>query len=85
MKKEMTQEQALELARKLWGAKAGVRDNGRAIRFSKRCWGQYQVGSGTYAVNDGKGKVCIWGIGFTWQTAFDDARTRYKYWELKQA
>jgi len=77
----MNTTQARALARRLWGNKADVAVRPKNERFS---WlhGRYNINSGTWACNDGKGKVNIHGNGHTWEDAFADARRRYKYWEL---
>jgi hypothetical protein len=67
-------------ARKLWGKKASVAIRPKQERFS---WlhGRYNINSGTWACNDGKGRVNIWGNGHSWESAFEDATRRRKYWE----
>jgi len=76
-----TQEQALAKARRLWGPKAFVEE--RKDAWGQVRYGRFVVGSGTWACNDGKGKVWIVGNSHqSWDEAFADARTRYKYWEL---
>jgi hypothetical protein len=72
-----TREQALALAVQLWGPKVTVCDRGILPGY-----GRFTINSGTWACNDGKDKVNIWGSGRSWDEAFADARTRYKYWQL---
>lgn len=77
----MTQRQALAKARKLWGPKADVAN--RVTDFWSRVhYGLCNTNSGTFACNDGKGKVNIYGNGSTWEEAFERAKRCYKYWEL---
>jgi hypothetical protein len=77
--------EAFANAQRLWGKQAGVHyshpsQDVPGLRYYMRCW----VGSQTYACNDGKGKTCVYGKGRTWELAFEDAKKRYKYWELPQ-
>lgn len=77
----MTQLQALAKAKQLWGPKASAAE--RDDRYGIIYYGRYNINSGTFACNDGKGKVGIWGNGQTWEAAFEDAKRQYKYWELR--
>jgi hypothetical protein len=79
----MNKREALKKARTLWGKQAGVhyshpKDDIEGISYSSRYW----VGSQTYACSNGKGKVCVHGKSYSWEAAFEDAKRRYKYWEL---
>lgn len=77
----MNKREALAKAKKLWGKKAnvGVRQRGS---WSARYYGRFNINSGTWACNDGKGKVNVWGNGHTWEAAFEHAARCYKYWTL---
>jgi hypothetical protein len=79
----MNKREALKKAKRLWGSQAGVyyshpKDDVAGLRYSFRYW----VGSQTYACNNGKGKVAVYGKSYSWEAAFEDAKRRYKYWEL---
>jgi hypothetical protein len=79
----MTKREALAKARILWGPKASVSIR-RHFNDPRRGddYGRYNVNSGTFACNDGKGKVAVWANSFvSWEDAFERAKTRYKYWE----
>jgi hypothetical protein len=76
----MTKHEALVKARKLWGNKANVATRPKG-EWSARYYGRCNINSGTWACNDGKGLVNIYGNGRTWEAAFEDAKRRYKYWE----
>src|SRR5580698_8269797 len=56
-----TREQALALAVQLWGPKVTVCDRGILPGY-----GRFTINSGTWACNDGKDKVNIWGSGRSW-------------------
>lgn len=78
-----TLEQAKAKARRLWGMKAFAEE--RIDSWTRLRYGRYVVGSGTWACNDGKGKVWVVGNSHhSWDDAFADAMGRYKYWELPQ-
>lgn len=79
----MTQRQAQVRARKLWGNKATAANRDDQTLWTILHYGRCNVNSGTFACNDGKGKVAIYGNGRTWEEAFEDAKRRYKYWELR--
>jgi hypothetical protein len=79
----MNKREAIQQARKLWGKQAGVHYS-NPKKDVVECFyiRRYWVGSQTYACNNGKGKVAIYGKGHTWEAAFEDATRRYKYWTL---
>lgn len=75
---EMCRNYARYLAQQLWGPQA----NACIADFPYH--GQtHWVGSCTYACNDGKGKVSVYGWGMSFEDAFEDAKKRYKYWTLE--
>jgi len=79
----MTQKEALKKARKLWGPKASACLRKDAKGRLGDYYGKYNINSGTFACNDGKGKVDIWANSFvSWEDAFKKAKQCYKYWEL---
>lgn len=79
-----TQHHALAQAQRLWGDNASAHDRTEKGAGTPR-YGRFNVNSGTLAICDGKGKVNIYGNGNTWDEAFEDAKTRYKYWENKES
>jgi hypothetical protein len=83
----LNRKQALALARKLWGSKATatVRRDARRGNAIGDYYGKYNINSGTFACNDGKGKVQVWANSFhSWEDAFERAKRCYKYWTLLQ-
>lgn len=81
----MTRQEALVKARKLWGPKASATIRRSILNGGKMgdSYGKYNINSGTFACNDGKGKVAVWANSFlSWEDAFERAKSCYKYWEL---
>ena len=85
----MNAKQALAKAKKLWGPNASVADrlkkssDGWCDSYGAARWGRYNINSGTFACNDGKGKVQVFANSpISWEDAFERAKHCYKYWEL---
>lgn len=79
----MTKRDALKKAKKLWGPQASVCIRRGLDRRKGDYYGIYHISSGTYACNDGKGKVLVYANSYlSWEHAFEKAKLCYKYWEL---
>ncbi len=81
----MNKREALAKARRLWGRNAGACIRTGLGGRRGDMYGIYNISSGTYACNDGKGKVHVYANSFhSWEHCFELAKRCYKYWELPQ-
>lgn len=82
--RKMNIRQAQSKARKLWGPQASVCIRTGIGGRRGDSYGIYHISSGTYACNNGKGKVMVHGNSFhSWEHCFELAKRCYKYWELR--